>query len=233
MWFSNTRIGSLEIALRGWGDSTCVRQQSRGRTRNSSSKEEEGIMASRYLRYCLAGLGILSVLYLVATGLGQAGLHWPRRLLDDTLIGMVAGLGLYFFLQSRQTSRALNRRHRHEEQISQLNHHVRNALQLIVNHVELGIHSASPRRDIQTAVARIDWALREFLPSGASRAEAHLFTTSGPPGPLGAGPLRPPCPGVYPRYVPGDEHLTPDTSGPKLANRGKTIETSVSRNKSA
>ena len=190
-------------------------------------------MASRYLRFCLAGLGILSVLYLVATGLGQAGLHWPRRLLDDTLMGMVAGLGLYFFLQRRQASRELSRRHRHEEQISQLNHHVRNALQLIVNHVELGIHSASPLRDIQNAIARIDWALREFTPGAISRDDPSFFTSSGAPRLLREGQLRSPCPGVYPRYVPGVEQFTSDTSGPKLANRDKKAKTSVSRNKSA
>jgi hypothetical protein len=189
-------------------------------------------MARRYLHCCLAGFGIVSVLYLVEAGLGYAGLHGLGRLLDETLLGIVAGLGLFLFLRRLEASRELRRRRRHEEWISHLNHHIRNALQLIVNRAELGVHSAPALSDIQNSVNRIDWALREFLPSGNATAGSSFAATPAAAQSLMEGP-RPPCLGIYPRYVPGIELVSPEEPGTKLANGTRQVKTSVLRDKSA
>lgn len=51
------------------------------------------------------------------------------------------------------------------ERIERINHHIRNALQVIT----LFAHRQDPEavREIDDAVDRIDWALREILPGGA------------------------------------------------------------------
>ena len=176
-------------------------------------------MASRYLHCCLAGFGLLGALYLVEAGLKLAGLHGLGRLLDDTLLGMVAGLGLYFSLRSLEASRELRRRRRHEELISNLNHHIRNGLQVIVNRAELDLHSPPELRDIENAVKRIDWALRVYVPDGSALAGSDLAATPSAlqPGAT-AGPQCRPCHVIYPFYLPGIKEISVDDLGPKLTN---------------
>ena len=177
-------------------------------------------MASRYLHCCLAGFGLLGALYLVEAGLKLAGLHGLGRLLDDTLLGMVAGLGLYFSLRSLEASRELRRRRRHEGLIGHLNHHIRNALQVIINRAEL---------DLQ----RIDWALRVYVPDGSALAGSDLAATPSAlqPGAT-AGPQCRPCHVIYPFYLPGIKEISVDDLGPKLTKRNQQPQTSVLRNKS-
>jgi hypothetical protein len=45
-----------------------------------------------------------------------------------------------------------------------MNHHIRNALQVIVARASLDQQAKPELRQIDDAVARIDWALREILP---------------------------------------------------------------------
>ena len=90
----------------------------------------------------------------------------PRRdlmLMSSSIIGIVAGLLFYQFLR--------NERIKHEvvqqrmRTIAELNHHIRNALQVI--RYAGGSKSSSDASQLQLineAVARIDWALREVLP---------------------------------------------------------------------
>jgi hypothetical protein len=111
----------------------------------------------------LAGCGVFFAAYLIKAALARVGMPPPEPLLDNALLGILAAVGLYFFLRYRDTARALRRR-RHELAIAHLNHHVRNALQLIVNRTAMEMHSVSELRDIRYAVNRIDWALREILP---------------------------------------------------------------------
>lgn len=49
--------------------------------------------------------------------------------------------------------------------IELMNHHVRDALQLISDSVSLHAH-AQQMSEIQDAIKRIEWALREVLPGG-------------------------------------------------------------------
>ena len=176
-------------------------------------------MASRYLHCCLAGFGLLGALYLVDAGLEHASLHGLGRLLDDTLLGMVAGLGLYFFLRRLEASRELRRRRRHEELISNLNHHIRNGLQVIINRAELDLHGPPELRDIENAVKRIDWALRVYVPDGSALAGSALAATPTALQPVAtASEQGRSCPGIYSLYLPGIKQITADDFGPKLTN---------------
>lgn len=49
--------------------------------------------------------------------------------------------------------------------IADMNHHTRNALQVIVSRSVLSIADSAAIGDIQQAVRRIDWCLREILPN--------------------------------------------------------------------
>ena len=121
-------------------------------------------MARYYIHSILAACGIFSASYLIGAALEHAGMHPQETLLNDALLGLFAGLGLFFSLRYREAVSELRRRRQHERAIARLNHHVRNALQLIVNRTEMEAHSASELHDIRLAVNRIDWALREILP---------------------------------------------------------------------
>ena len=121
----------------------------------------------RYTIYAfLAGLGICCAVYVINAALARAGLRADETLLDDALLGIFAAISLFFLLRHLDTSRELRRQKHYESVISELNHHIRNALQIIVNHAEVEVHSLSELDDIRNAVSRIDWALREVLPRG-------------------------------------------------------------------
>lgn len=55
--------------------------------------------------------------------------------------------------------------------IADMNHHTRNALQVIVSRSVLSMADSAAIEDIRQAVGRIDWCLREILP-GADETTA-------------------------------------------------------------
>src|SRR5690348_14349714 len=91
------------------------------------------------------------------------GLRESQRVVDDFFGGVIAGMLVYGY--ERRRSRYLTEK---LKTIELMNHHVRNALQIISysTYVEA---EARPIHEIRDAVNRIDWALREILP-GASDA---------------------------------------------------------------
>ena len=189
-------------------------------------------MSGHYVRPILGGVGIFVAVYVIEAGLARAGVHGPGTLFYGALLGAFAGIALHCYLRELDASKELNRRRYHENLISHLNHHVRNALQLILNRAELEIHSARELGDIQNAVNRIDWALREILPRVTakfrSKSPGNPFVSSKP-----VEPLPPPCPGMYPRYVPGKQYVIQDELGAAPAGNDPQVKTSVLRNKSA
>jgi hypothetical protein len=104
--------------------------------------------------------GALVLLFLVLTDQLSAyyGLAESQRILDDTCGGIIAGLLIYRIERNR--TKYLNQQ---LKTIELMNHHVRNALQVIVDSAYL--HGHAQQLDvIQKSVKRIDWALREILP---------------------------------------------------------------------
>jgi hypothetical protein len=80
-------------------------------------------------------------------------------LLDNAIMGIAAGLMMLVYERRRQ--RELQKK---AETIRLMNHHVRNALQVIY----ASSHSLNTEKDttrVGEAVKRIEWALREVLPA--------------------------------------------------------------------
>src|SRR6266576_2503904 len=104
--------------------------------------------------------GALVLLFLVLTDQLSAyyGLAESQRVLDDSCGGVIAGLLIYRLEYNR--AKYLNEK---LKTIELMNHHVRNALQVIVDSAYLHGH-AQQINQIQDSVRRIDWALREILP---------------------------------------------------------------------
>ncbi|HEY6971082.1 MAG TPA: hypothetical protein VJA94_17865 [Candidatus Angelobacter sp.] len=83
--------------------------------------------------------------------------------MGSSIIGIVAGLLFYQFLRNERIKHEIVQQRM--RMIAELNHHIRNALQVI--RYAGGSKSSSDASQLQLineAVARIDWALREVLP---------------------------------------------------------------------
>jgi hypothetical protein len=110
------------------------------------------------LRSALYGALVLAFLVLTDQLSIHYGLAGSQRILDDSCGGIIAGLLIYRIEYNR--AKYLNEK---LKTIELMNHHVRNALQVIVDSVYLHGHSEQ-LAEIQNSVKRIDWALREILP---------------------------------------------------------------------
>ena len=109
----------------------------------------------------LAGLAVVfPCSYLLEITLHRDGV--PNRILllaSSLLVGLVAGAFVYFLaLRERQRRAYVECRLR---VIADMNHHIRNALQVITFYNRTG---AKQQVGIVEAVERIQWALREVLP---------------------------------------------------------------------
>jgi 1,2-phenylacetyl-CoA epoxidase catalytic subunit len=83
---------------------------------------------------------------------------------DDFIIAAV--LGLIVMLYERRRERYLEARLR---VVREMNHHVRNALQ-VLSYTAMQHGDEKVRKMMNESVARIDWALREVLPSDDATA---------------------------------------------------------------
>jgi len=111
-----------------------------------------GILAIAY------GVVVLAFLLLADELSLHYGLDGWQRTLDDFCGAIIAGLLVYRHEYSRL--RYLTEK---LKTIELMNHHVRNALQVIVDSVYVHGH-AEELAEIQNSVKRINWALREILP---------------------------------------------------------------------
>jgi hypothetical protein len=95
---------------------------------------------------------------LLENTLDRFGIHGVSALIDDLLIGVLAGFLVFVYESHRH--KAMLRRMR---VIAEMNHHVRNALQPILYSPYMK-GQAEQVRIIQEGTERIQWALREVLP---------------------------------------------------------------------
>ena len=86
------------------------------------------------------------------------GLKESQRVIDDICGATIAGLFVYRY-ESRRSKYLTEKL----KTIELMNHHVRNALQVISDSAYLHGHTQQIDQ-IQAAVKRVDWALREILP---------------------------------------------------------------------
>src|ERR1035441_2227779 len=115
-------------------------------------------MANKYLHSLLGGLATFGAVYLVETVLARAGMRGENTLIDDALLGIFAALAVFFLLRHRDAEREADRKKHYASVIADLNHHIRNALQVIVYRTELGFKGFPELQEIREAVNRIDWA---------------------------------------------------------------------------
>ena len=93
-------------------------------------------------------------------------------LVDNLAAGIAAGLVVLLYERGRQ--REVDTKSR---TIRLMNHHVRNALQ-IISAASCGVDGSEQPTRVRDAVSRIEWALREVLPG-----EIELTAAAAPPNP--------------------------------------------------
>ena len=113
-------------------------------------------------RPALQGLSfgmLVAVLLIVSDQLSMhLGLKESQRVVDDLCGGTIAGLTVFAYARAK-TRHITNRLNT----IRLINHHIRNALQVI--RYASYIPSTGPHvAEVEDAIKRIDWALREVLP---------------------------------------------------------------------
>jgi hypothetical protein len=120
------------------------------------------------------GFGIFVLGVALRTLLDNWSVTGVTAVIDDLLIGLLAGLLVFAY-----------ERHRHKvilekmRMIAEMNHHVRNALQPIIYSPYLR-EQAEQVKIIQEGIHRIEWALREVLPGDESAPSSQRSSTSQP-----------------------------------------------------
>ena len=107
----------------------------------------------------LAGLGVLALLIAADQISMHYGLRGSQRVFDELCGAMVVGFLVYRY--ERHRLRQLMQR---LQTIASMNHHVRNALQVIMYSSYVPSDQEQLAR-IRNAVERIEWALQEVLPN--------------------------------------------------------------------
>lgn len=120
------------------------------------------------------GSGIFLLGVTLRTLLDSWGVTGVAAAIDDMLIGLIAGL--LVFAYERHQHKILHEKMR---VISEMNHHVRNALQPIIYSPYLK-EQAEQVRIIQEGTRRIEWALREVLPGEDTAPPSGKSSTSQP-----------------------------------------------------
>lgn len=103
---------------------------------------------------------LVAILLVISDQLSiHLGLREAQRIVDDILGGIIAGLIVlgYARLRMQFVAERLNT-------IALMNHHVRNALQVIRDARYVQPENQKLAEIVEDAVTRIDWALREILP---------------------------------------------------------------------
>jgi len=106
---------------------------------------------------------VFAAMYWIDAWLARHGLRPEATFLDNFLLsGLVLALGI---AQQLRYERQLKRHHLLMGIIADMNHHTRNALQVIVSRSFQSINDSKAIEEIRQAVQRIDWCLREILPN--------------------------------------------------------------------
>jgi divalent metal cation (Fe/Co/Zn/Cd) transporter len=120
-------------------------------------------MSRKFVVALLAAVGMFVVVSLVDRMLAEVGRHAEATYIDDFLLAAVTG-ALVLVLQLHH-ERELARQRQSAIIIEQMNHHIRNALQVIVYRMDPKARNSQELREIRDSIDRIDWALREILPA--------------------------------------------------------------------
>jgi uncharacterized membrane protein YiaA len=125
-----------------------------------------------YLLTAVAGIAVGLLDYLLGIWMAAHRLRRDFTLLDELLLGIfTAALVFVIEFSHRRDEQRMNEKLR---TIQLMNHHVRNALQNIIDSAYVHGHLD----DIKISAERIGWALREILP-GDTDANASLKAPEG------------------------------------------------------
>jgi len=124
--------------------------------------------ALRFKWAAFSAVVIFAAVYWVDAWFSHHGLRREVPLLDNFLLsGLVFALGI---AQQLRYERELARHRQLMSIVADMNHHTRNALQVIVGRSALSMADSAAVDDIRQAVGRIDWCLREILPNAGMDA---------------------------------------------------------------
>lgn len=125
------------------------------------SKPSAPTLIRRYTVALAAGASVALVDYLLGLWMAHHGMHAEVTLIDELLLAVfTAALVLVIELAHERDEQRINEK---LKTIELMNHHVRNALQAIVDSAY--VHGNLD--EVRTSVDRISWALREVLPGEA------------------------------------------------------------------
>lgn len=123
-------------------------------------------------------LGLLQDIFLRTEGFS----NWSLIVISNMITGAIAGALFYQFAQSERNRRELIRERM--KTIAELNHHIRNALQVIkfwgLQHQNCSLDEMQVQL-MKESVDRIEWALREILPKYPETAKMLGRTGAKPP----------------------------------------------------
>lgn len=127
---------------------------------NADRNESRGAEFRMTVIALLAGLAVFALLVIADQVSMRYGLQESQRVLDDFCGGLVAAFLVFRYerFRQRQLTQQL-------QTIAAMNHHVRNALQVVVYSASVPDEEQLIR--IRSAVQRIEWALQEVLPGYA------------------------------------------------------------------
>jgi hypothetical protein len=120
----------------------------------------------------LLGLTVFLLGVLLEDTLDRLGISGVNAVIDDLVIGILAGFLVFAYEMHRH--KAMMRQMR---VIAEMNHHVRNALQPIMYSPYVK-EQAEQIRVIQEGTDRIQWALQEILPGEAEETLPHKGTSA-------------------------------------------------------
>jgi hypothetical protein len=141
--------------------------------RKDDSEIADQVAPPREARLFLSywGIALLSFLFALFVFVLGFGVDWLMLYQEDSIrqtvefsdavSALICGFVFLLFLRSYRQQRAMLRQR--VEVIANMNHHVRNALQVI----EFNSYSSSDQEQlgaVKSSVNRIQWALRELLP---------------------------------------------------------------------
>jgi hypothetical protein len=140
-------------------------------TKNQTVPEEVLRNSSLFSRFAWAvssAVVTFVAMLLIDWVFARFGLRREETLVDNFLLSaLVFGLVL---TQQWQHEKELERSRRVLRVVAEMNHHTRNALQVIVSRSTLSIADSNAISEIREAVKRIEWSLREVLPSVSDSA---------------------------------------------------------------
>lgn len=128
-----------------------------------------GISARKYLLATLGAAIIYGAIKLVDNELISHHLRAEARYLDYFLLSLVAFV--FVLVLEEFHDREARRLREIETLVSDLNHHVRNALQ-VITYANATNADGRFSNEVRDSISRIDWALREILGERAARLGA-------------------------------------------------------------